>query len=87
VYLQVNTLSASGAVHATDLNLGLGVGGFGVQVAHGTLDFTPTASLAVKKPDGTKKLTLADLQSTSIGDLVSLRASNRTRLAKRLHRS
>src|SRR5262249_44091148 len=50
-------------------------GGAGIQVAHGSVDFTPSATLTVQKPDGTKKLTLQDLQSISLGDLVSLSTS------------
>src|SRR5262249_28881860 len=75
VFLQVNTLTASGAIHAADVNFGATFGGAGIQVADGSVDFTPSATLTVQKPDGTKKLTLQDLQSISLGDLVSLSTS------------
>src|SRR5262249_26023219 len=74
-FLQVSTLTASGAVHAHDLNFGVAFGGASLSVAHGTVDFTPGAALTVQKADGTKRITLQDLQSTNLGDLVSLSTS------------
>src|SRR5262249_14576458 len=74
-FVQVNTLTASGTIHTSNLNFGVTLAGASLGVVNGHLDFTPTATLTVQKPDGTKRITLQDLQTTSLGDLVSLNTS------------
>src|SRR5262249_12128363 len=75
VFLQVNRLSASGSVDTNNLNFSIGFGGASLSVVNGSLHFTPKGTLAVQKPDGTKRITLQDLLSTNLGDFVTLNAT------------
>src|SRR5262249_46221236 len=75
VYLQVNNLMATGHVDATTINFGPTFGGASIQVVNGSAHFDPSATLTVQKADGSKKITLQDLLTTNIADLVSLTTS------------
>ncbi|BAU09732.1 GLUG domain-containing protein [Leptolyngbya sp. NIES-3755] len=71
-YVKFNELSASAIAQANNLNVGLEVGFLGASVQNGSLSLDATLAAEFNDPNEDSKLTLDELQETSITTLVSL---------------
>ncbi|GAP96045.1 DUF4347 domain-containing protein [Leptolyngbya sp. NIES-2104] len=71
-YIKVKELSASAIAQANNLNVGLEVGFLGAEVKNGSLSLNANLAAAFNDPNADSKLTLDELQETSITTLVSL---------------
>jgi hypothetical protein len=74
-FFEVDDLEGQAHVHATGLNFGVTFGSLSAGIQNGTFDLNADAAVIVQKSDGTKRLTLADLQTTPITDLVNFTPS------------
>ena len=71
-YIKVNELSASAIAQANNLNVGVEVGFLGAEVKNGSLSLDANLAAEFNDPNADSKLTLDELQETSIATLVSL---------------
>jgi hypothetical protein len=63
-------LEGQAHVHASGINFGVSFGSLSAGIQNGTLNLDADATVTLQKSDDTKRLTLADLQNSSISDLV-----------------
>ncbi|MEP0919876.1 DUF4347 domain-containing protein [Leptolyngbya sp. DQ-M1] len=71
-YVKVNDLSANAIVQANNLNVDLQVGFLGADVQNGSLNLDAKLAAQFNDPNADGKLTLDELQETSVTTLVSL---------------
>ncbi|MBW4443333.1 MAG: DUF4347 domain-containing protein [Plectolyngbya sp. WJT66-NPBG17] len=71
-YVKINELSANAIAQANNLNMGLEVGFLGADVKNGSLSLNANLAAQFNDPNSDNKLTLDELQGTSITTLVGL---------------
>ncbi|MGG6284259.1 DUF4347 domain-containing protein [Leptolyngbya sp. AN03gr2] len=71
-YVKFNELSASAIAQANNLNVGLEVGFLGAAINNGSLSLNANLDVDFNDPNADSKLTLDELQETSITTLVAL---------------
>ena len=75
VFLEFGDVAVNAEVHARDINVGVDFGPISAGVVGGSLDFVFGVALDVSDPDGSGRLTLAELTGNSLSDLFTLTPS------------
>jgi len=71
VYLKVENFQIGAGAHASNLTFGANVGFLGAEVQNGTIDLDVAFEITVEK-DGQPEITVGDLTSTPIGEMISM---------------
>jgi len=75
-FVRVNSFTAHGGVTATGLNFGAAMGFLGANVTNGTASLNADVSVALTDPNANGKITLTELQGTTLGSLANLSATS-----------